>query len=132
MEKLRLRDLKPFIRLLRNKNFHWKKGDYVFDFYCYLPILSNDKILVPFRYNITLDKVAINSKSMSFWKDALIRQITEEIYRTIIFYDYKQYVFDNKNLSVGELQKEKIPVYMMKHVMNLETLRKMFYEYLAR
>lgn len=128
MEKLRLRDLKPYFRSAYDTN-----GLLMLEFICLVPVLTNSEILVPFRVRHVVDKFVYN-KNKFLLKKRLLIQLAKELNKIVIFYNVSSLIENDYNCVIEIIDKYNIPPRWKDKVLTIDVLRKIIAEneYLAR
>lgn len=128
MEKLKLKDLKPYIKIYKDRDF-----EYHFTFSALIPVLEDSNKLVPFHFkHMILKKQVENSRNLIYKR--LIEAIGEEINKICIFYKAEkfQYIDEWGEPVVNIFDRNDIPYKWLGKELNIITLRKIINEYLAR
>lgn len=127
IKDITLTDLKPFVNIRKQDNY------YNFYFEALVPILTNVDVLIPLKMTHIVDIKYVEGNKILLFK-RMVFMLAQEVIKCIIFYNYNPEVvleyFDGE--SAGAVDKYNIPSRWRGKVLDLDIIRKITYEYLAR
>lgn len=128
MEKLRLRDLKPYLKS------YYRLDVVIIEFNCLVPVLGNSEILVPFRVQHSMSTDYYYQGKKWLLKKRLLIELAKELNKIVIFYNERPLIEDQYKRVIETIYKGNIPPRWQDRVLTIDILRKIVAEdeYLAR